>query len=131
MNSQSTLPQIVAHVVADKALDKTPWPIDKMTEIVNGMDAPALPDEIRDAVKQAVTQAPLWVSKRMWSALLGVVSSALIAALLDPATQAAITAWLAAQTGTLAPVLIPLLGAALAYLSKRSDPRPVRVPNDA
>jgi hypothetical protein len=113
--------KLVAKYVAQAAQRAVPLLIedDAIPSVTSGKTAEA-------AITQIVTQPAAGASKRIWSMVLGIAASAMMAALLDPSTQVAVRAWLTANTGIYAPVLIPLGGALLAYLSRYFDPRPVR-----
>lgn len=98
-----------------------------------GLDAGKLTDAaLNAAIAKNVTQDAPKQSKRLWSAAIGLLTTAFLAALIDPTLQAAILKLISDNTGSWAVLLVPLAGTVmttlLAVLSKRDDTRPPKPP---
>ena len=131
MNPKQVASQIAAQVIAETIREQA-------TQIEDRVLAEAIVDPAVDASRLAggkiipgavegfITQDPWMRSKRVGAVIAGAFTTALLAAIVDPATQAAVIGWINTQAGAWGVVLVPLVGALFAGLSKLRDTRQVR-----
>jgi hypothetical protein len=112
----------IAVILAQAALDRVAETADYVPE----EDVKTAAKKVEAVVKQ---DAPA-KSLRVWSAVASgfstVLVGALVTGLMDPAVGDAIRQLITDYTGPFAPVLVAVLPAMLAMLSKYRDPRPTR-----
>jgi len=119
----------MSSAVRDVAAALAKEALDRVSETAPYVPAEQVADTTRKVEAVVKQDAPI-KSLRVWSAVWSSVSTilvgALVTGLLDPNVGDAIREFITDYTGPFAPVLVALIPALLASISKYRDPRPTR-----